>query len=146
MSLLTLNWGGAGNSWNCLKRRMKGGEHLQEALTNKRPLPGSLGGNLTSGQSPSLAAFRKMIQVFLILIGCIGASYPQNTTDNEEWNGIVNAPATFNRGRPGHGGHGGGHGGGRPHGGGWNTPDICRFHLPAKLGIGIFPHEFPARV
>ena len=20
------------------------------------------------------------------------------------------------------------------------------FHLPAKLGIGIFPHEFPARV
>ena len=87
-----------------------------------------------------------MIQVFLILIGCIGASYPQNTTDNEEWNGIVNAPATFNKGRPGqggHGGHGGGHGGGRPHGGGWNTPDICRIHLPAKLGIRIFPQEFP---
>ena len=90
-----------------------------------------------------------MIQVFLILISCIGASYPQNTTDNEEWNGIVNAPATFNKGRPGqggHGGHGGGHGGGRPHGGGWNTPDICRFHLPGKLGIGIFPQEFSARV
>jgi len=73
-----------------------------------------------------------MIQVFLILIGCIGASYPQNTTDNEDWNGIVNAPATFNRGRPGHGGHGGGHGGGRPHGGGWNTPDICPFSFARK--------------
>ena len=87
-----------------------------------------------------------MIQVFLILISCIGASHTQNTTENEEWNGIVNAPATFNRGRPGHGGHGGGHGGGRPHGGGWNTPDICRFHFLAKLGIRIFPKEFPARV
>ena len=73
-----------------------------------------------------------MIQVFLILISCISASYPQNTTDNEEWNGIVNAPATFNRGRPGHGGHGGGHGGGRPHGGGWNTPDICPFLVASK--------------
>ena len=52
MSLLTLNWGGAGNSRNCLKRRMKGGEHLQEALTNKGPLPGSLGGHLTYGQRP----------------------------------------------------------------------------------------------
>ena len=132
MSLLTLNWGGAGNSWNCLKRRMKGGEHLQEALTSKGPLPGSLGGHLTSGQSPLPGLLFKMIQVFLILIGCIGASYPQNTTENEEWNGIVNAPATFNRGRPGHGGHGGGHGGGRPHGGGWNTPDICPFLVASK--------------
>ena len=73
-----------------------------------------------------------MIQVFLILISCISASYHQNTTDNEEWNGIVNAPATFNRGRPGHGGHGGGPGGGRPHGGGWNTPDICPFSFASK--------------
>ena len=143
MSLLTLNWGRAGNSWNCLKRRMKGGEHLQEALTNKGPLPGSLGGHLTSGQSPLPGLLFKMIQVFLILIGCIGASYPQNTTENEEWNGIVNAPATFNRGRPGHGGHGGGHGGGRPHGGGWNTPDICPFSFASKtqnrnFSSGIF--------
>merc|ERR1711962_966473 len=88
----------------------------------------------------SSSTFDKMIQVFLILIGCIGASYPQNTTDNEEWNGIVNAPATFNKGRPGqggHGGHGGGHGGGRPHGGGWNcclfAKAYCKLPCKGKL-------------
>merc|ERR1711962_1271927 len=88
----------------------------------------------------SSLTFDKMIQVFLILIGCIGASYPQNTTDKEEWSGIVNAPATFNKGRPGqggHGGHGGGHGGGRPHGGGWNcclfAKAYCKLPCKGKL-------------
>merc|ERR1711973_277271 len=87
-----------------------------QSYLRSKPLPGRL---------------FKMIQVFLIFIGCIGASYPQNTTDNEEWNGIVNAPATFNRGRPGHGGHGGGHGGG------WNcclfAKAYCKLPCKGKL-------------